>query len=141
VTGDRDLADDLVQETMARAIDRAGQYRGDAPLGAWLHRIALNAWRDHLRRRRLRRWVGLADPEAHRIADTGEPDAAVDVRAALGRLPERQRLAVVLRYYHDYDYASIAAALGVAPGTVGSLLARALERMARDLQAGPDRSA
>ena len=139
LTGDPHLADDLTQETLARALARSAQYRGDAPLGAWLHRIALNAWRDHLRWRRLRRWVGIDDPQLRGAGspDPPDPDAVLDVRHAIAGLPERQRLAIVLRYYHDYDYAAIAVALGVAPGTVGSLLTRALERLSADLGSSP----
>ncbi len=135
VTGDPDLADDLAQEAVARGIERAAQYRGPAPVGAWLHRIALNAWRDHLRRRRLRRWIGLDRPDAVAAPDRRASDLAeaVDLRAALARLPERQRAAIVLRYYHEYDYAAIAEALGTTEGTVGSLLSRGLERLRNDL--------
>jgi RNA polymerase sigma factor (sigma-70 family) len=52
-----------------------------------------------------------------------------DVRAAVAGLPERQRLAVYLRYYADLDYESIAAALGVKPGTVAATLNAAHSRL------------
>ncbi len=135
LTGDPDLADDLAQEAVARGIERAGQYRGPAPVGAWVHRIALNAWRDHLRRRRLRSWVGLDRPDAVAVAAAPEREPAdlVDLRRALARLPARQRAALVLRYYHEYDYAAIGEALGITSGSAGSLLSRALERLRAEL--------
>ncbi len=135
LTGEPETADDLAQDTIVRALAAEGGFRGDAPLGAWLHRIALNAWRDHLRRRRWRRWLRL---DATEPAGLGSDDVAVsasilDLRRALARLPDRQRAAIVLRYYHDYDYAAIALALETTPGTVGSLLSRALDRLAGEL--------
>jgi RNA polymerase sigma-70 factor (ECF subfamily) len=136
VSGDPDLADDLAQDALKRALERREQYRGDAPLGAWLHRIALNSWRDHVRWRRLRRWVGLDDPATWAVAapPAGDPDAAIDLRRALARLPDRQRAAIVLRYYHDYDYAAIGAALGVTAGSAGSILSRAIDRLEAELR-------
>jgi RNA polymerase sigma-70 factor (ECF subfamily) len=136
VSGDPDLAEDLAQDTLRRALERREQYRGDAPLGAWLHRIALNSWRDHVRWRRLRRWVGLDDPAADAVAAPagGDADATLDLRRALARLPDRQRAAIVLRYYHDYDYAEIGAALGVTAGSAGSILSRAVDRLEVELR-------
>ncbi len=51
-----------------------------------------------------------------------QPSAVADIRAAVVRLPERQRLALFLRYYADLDYDAIAAALGISVGTVGATL-------------------
>lgn len=135
LTGDPDLAEDLAQDAIARGIQRARQYRGPAPVGAWVHRIALNLWRDHLRRRRILRFVGLDAPDAATFAAPAGRDAGeiVDVLVALRRLPERQRAAVVLRYYHDYDYAAIGEALGITAGSAGAVLSRALARLREEL--------
>jgi len=138
VTGDPGLAEEIAQEAVARGIERAAQYRGPAPVGAWLHRIALNAWRDHLRRQRMRRWVGLDRAETVPAEDrAATPADLVDMRRALERLPPRQRAALVLRYYHDYDYAAVGAALGITEGSAGALLSRALDRLRAELQELP----
>jgi RNA polymerase sigma factor (sigma-70 family) len=139
LSGDPDLAADLAQEAVTRGIERAAQYRGPAPVGAWLHRIALNAWRDHQRRQRIRRWIGLDRSEAGGIPEDRATDPAelVDMRRALARLPPRQRAALVLRYYHDYDYAAIGEALGVTAGSAGAVLSRALDRLRAELQEPP----
>jgi RNA polymerase sigma factor (sigma-70 family) len=134
MTGDPGVAEEIAQEAVARGIERAAQYRGPAPVGAWLHRIALNAWRDQLRRQRLRRWVGLDRAEAVPAEDPTTSADLVDMRRALARLPPRQRAALVLRYYHDYDYAAVGAALGVTEGSAGALLSRALDRLRSELQ-------
>ncbi len=134
ITADPDLAEEIAQEAVARGIERAAQYRGPAPVGAWLHRIALNAWRDHLRRQRMRRWIGLERAEAIPAQDpAATPADLVDMRDALARLPPRQRAALVLRYYHDYDYAAVGAALGITEGSAGALLSRALDRLRAEL--------
>lgn len=135
LTSDPDLADDLAQEAVARGIERADQYRGPAPVGAWMHRIALNLWRDHLRRTRIRRWVGLDRPEAQAVPSPDQVDPAdlVDVRRALARLNPRERAALVLRYYHGYDYAAIGAALGVTAGSAGAILSRGIARLRAEL--------
>ena len=64
------------------------------------------------------------------------PEAAEDgeLRAAVAALPERQRLAVFLRHYADLDYASIAEALEIAPGTVGATLSAAYSTLRTRLE-------
>lgn len=87
---------------------------------AYTRRAVVNACRSYLRRRRLERRhqaalsVGVADLGARELLD------------ALAALPERQRSAVVLRFYEDLSEREVAAALGCAPGTVGSFVHRAL---------------
>ena len=70
--------------------------------------------------------------------DHGAPAPAADdsdaIRRAIAKLPERQRLAVFLRYYADLDYAGIAAVLRVREGTVGALLSQAREAVARSIE-------
>ncbi|HVA85929.1 MAG TPA: RNA polymerase sigma factor, partial [Candidatus Saccharimonadales bacterium] len=140
VSGDRDLAEDLCQDAIERAIQRRAQYRSEAPLGAWLHRIALNRWRDHLRWRRVRRLVGV-DRGAGETSGSGRDwavgrgavEESIDLRAALLRIPARERAAIVLRYYHGYDYAAIGEALGVTQGSAGSILSRARRHLEVEL--------
>jgi RNA polymerase sigma factor (sigma-70 family) len=90
----------------------------------------------HYRRRGVERaWlVRQADPDRERRAATGveERDA---LRAALARLPERQRSALVLRFYADLSHEQIAQALGCRPGTAASLVSRGLARLREDADA------
>jgi RNA polymerase sigma-70 factor (ECF subfamily) len=127
------LAADLTQDAYLLAYRRRSTFRGDVPVDAWLHRIAVNTALAGLRRRKVR-WIEPLDLDRHerprRVSDPGD---AVDVRGALARLEPRARAAIVLRYYHGYDYATIASILGTTSGTVGSLLSRSLDRMRRDL--------
>ncbi len=138
ICGDRGLAADLTQDAFVAAYRQQASFRGDVPVEAWLHRIAVNTALSGLRRRRVR-WSEPLDPVRHEHsvnpASPADPSDVVDIERALQRLAPPQRAAVVLRYYHDFDYATIASILGTSPGNVGSILSRALGRLRRDLEA------
>lgn len=127
ITGDAETARDVVQDAFAAAIAERGRYRPTGSLDAWIWRIVVN--RAISERRRLRRSAvqPLAlDPPAHN-GNSSEPSGRVAVALAL--LPERQRLAVFLRYYADLDYAAIGAVLEISSGTVGASLHAAHETL------------
>ena len=132
--GNRDTAQDLVDEAFARAFASWRTVRRHPAPAAWVVRTALNA--NISRWRRCRREVPVPDPG--RIADPAAvQDAAaglVDPRimAALLRLPARQRQVVALRLFLDLDTGRTAEVLGIAPSTVKAHLARAVASL-RDL--------
>ena len=131
IAGDSDLARDAVQEAFALAVRKRASFSGEGPLEAWLWRIVVNATRDQ--RRGARRTA--AGPEAPPPRANGHHDATGDrVRAALALLPERQRLILFLHYYADLDYATIAGALEISPGTVGATLHSARASLRRLLE-------
>ena len=111
ITRDEDSAFDAVQEGFAAAIRSRRSFRGDGPLEAWVWRIVVN------QARRAARVREAPEPEA-----VFEGDDPTPLRDAIARLPERQRLVLFLRYYADLDYAAIANALDIAPGTVAATL-------------------
>jgi RNA polymerase sigma factor (sigma-70 family) len=115
--GDVEAAKEAVQEGVANAIRNRRTYRGEGTLEAWLWGVVLNAIRSANRERAHSRM--LAETPAAGASDT-TPDETV--RAAVRRLPERQRLALFLRFYADMDYATIADLLGTSEGTVGASL-------------------
>jgi RNA polymerase sigma-70 factor (sigma-E family) len=139
--GDRLLAEDLVAEAYTRAWLSWRKVRGLDQPRAWVVRTALNTRISWWRRRR--REVGL-DDQAYDHASPASQDGTyqrsldTDLVAALRRLPVRQREVVALRLLLDLDTASTAEALGLADGTVGSHLHRALANLRRDLR--PDRA-
>lgn len=125
---DREAADDLVQDTLEAALARQGQWRGEGTLRGWLCRILLNRFRDGLRRRRpvaavLALVPEMADAPAGRRAE--DRLALAEVHAAMGRLPEDQRAALLLVALEGMSLAEAATALGCAEGTLASRLARA----------------
>lgn len=131
VVRDRGVAEDVAQESLARLADAAILDRPDGEVDAWLTRVCLNRAFNTLRTRR-RAWdrdvrAARQDPVVHGGDPAGHVVAGEDrdaVRQVLAALPERQRIVLVLRH-SGYAYAEIAAAVGVAPGSVGTLLARA----------------
>jgi RNA polymerase sigma factor (sigma-70 family) len=130
IVGDQEEAFDLVQDAFAAAVRARGRFRGGR-LDAWLWRILLNKARDS-QRSAARRVAASADPVPE-LAQNGAQPGDPDIRMQLARLPERQRLAIFLRYYADLDYSGIAAVLGVTPGTVAATLHAAHAFLRREL--------
>lgn len=142
-SNDRELAADCVQDGFVNAFRRAGSYRGDSAVSTWLHRIVVNACLDRLRRERdvLRRAGDVAELDVVDLHDRhGQAETGLDVRAALARLPEHQRLALVLVDMHGMPVAEAAEVLGVAEGTVKSRCARGREALAEMLSGAPGRA-
>ena len=128
--GDVALADDLAQETFVQAWLHLNEFRGDARLATWLHRIALTRFLQHVRRPQLpHEWreTEPADDPSH------DPRPAEglgrDVERALQALSEVQRLAVVHCFYLDLSHAEAAQVLGLPLGTLKSHLDRAKTRL------------
>jgi RNA polymerase sigma-70 factor (sigma-E family) len=138
LVGDRASAEDIVQDAflgLYRRWDRLPDT--SAPL-AYLRVCVLNGCRSALRRRSRALRVGnFAEPSAESaeaVALLSEEQRAV--AGALRGLPERQREALVLRYYLDLSEAEIAAAMGISRGTVKSATSRALAAVGRTLREG-----
>jgi RNA polymerase sigma-70 factor (ECF subfamily) len=139
---DRDGADDLVQETLMIAVARRGQWRGEGALRGWLFRILLNRFRDGLRRARVAPVLALVPEPVAPAAGDARLQLA-EVHAAMGRLPEDQRAALLLVALEGMSLSEAAVTLGVGEGTLASRLARAraaLRRMTgRDGEPRPKR--
>jgi RNA polymerase sigma-70 factor, ECF subfamily len=121
IVGDAEAAEDVVQEAFASAVAKRGSFRGSGAASAWIWRIVVNAALSRRRRgrveRRLTEWLRAGSNHAEDRRSAEGP-----FRELVARLPERQRTALFLRYYADLDYAAIAEALSISPGTVGKLL-------------------
>jgi RNA polymerase sigma factor (sigma-70 family) len=129
ITGDAETARDAVQEAFATAVRKRCSYRGEGPLAAWLWRAVVNKARDAGRAKR----PPAEAPAANGNGDAGDGDDQ-DVRALLALLPERQRIAIFMRYYVDLDYASIAEILEISEGTVAATLHAARRSLRRRLE-------
>lgn len=131
---DRHLADDLAQEALARAIDRAGQLKDEAALESWLFAILNNCWRDHLRRGKDCVDVDAIDESV--LAHDATPERLYAsrqtgnrVRAAIASLPVGQRQVLTLVDIEECSYADVAAVLDIPVGTVMSRLSRARQAL------------
>lgn len=131
LTRERDAADDLVQDCLARALARWHLLRSEDGLRAWLFRILRNLHHDtHRHRARHPEEAGL-DPEAHPANATDAETALFlgDVLGALARLPLEQQEVLLLVGVEDFSYDAVAAILGLPKGTVMSRLARGREAL------------
>ncbi len=129
ILGQRQQAEDVVQEVFLKMIDTIGSYRGDAPFGAWLKRMAANTCIDQLRRQR-----HLSDADADVLlarTASAEADASgsIDIESLLARLPPRARAIVILHELEGYTHAELAAMFGHSESYSKSTLARALKRL------------
>src|SRR3712207_1446182 len=131
----KQAAEDAVQDAFERALTALGRYPEERirtmMLRAWLYRITLNVVRNRLRQNR--GVAVLGDPSTLLGVpgvEVGERwEDVMDVLAVLGRLPERQRVALALRSLQDLPYAEICAATGWPEGTVKTLVRRGLARL------------
>jgi len=135
LTGDRDRADDLVQDTLERALNKLDLWQPGSDLRAWLFTLMHNLFVNQIRIRRPQETVmeeALDEP-----VSGGQMEAltARDIHTALARLPEEQREVLLLVGLEQFGYAEAAQVLGVPTGTVMSRLSRARERM-RQMLAG-----
>jgi RNA polymerase sigma-70 factor, ECF subfamily len=124
-------AEDAVQDAFERAFAALGRYPEERlramRLRPWMYRITLNVARNRLRERR-EEPVEEISSAGVALSDEGR-ESVMDVLAALGRLPERQRVAVTLRYLQDLPYAEISGVTGWPEGTAKTLVRRGLARL------------
>lgn len=141
LTGERTRAEALTQDTFVKAWMALGGYGGQAALGAWLGRIAVNRWRDQWRSdQRARRRLVDADVDAADGAGSdrrcGSPPGGgraavvplltrIDLERMIARLPEGARTVFVLHGIEGFPQAEVAALLGLSEGTVKSQMHRA----------------
>jgi RNA polymerase sigma-70 factor (sigma-E family) len=133
LTGDRALAEDLVQEAFARFVGRLLHLRDPAAFGSYLRTTLINLSKSHFRRRRVER----AYLERLARAPEGPPNPPEDMdeamHEALLRLPQRQRAAIVLRFHEDLSEGQTADILRCRPGTVRSLVSRGMKTLRSEL--------
>jgi RNA polymerase sigma-70 factor (ECF subfamily) len=134
LTQDPEAAKDLTQETMVRAIKNLRKYRGEGKFSSWLIAVGSNFYRDELRKKKT----------AEKIKDRylsvleKQPEAeTVDIKRALLELPAEKRIPLILKYYYDYSYQEIAAALKIPLGTVRSRLHSAVRQLRERLTEEP----
>ena len=131
LTGDRSAADDLVQDTLERALSRLHLWRQGSDLRAWLFTIMHNIFVNQIRSRARRQHEALENEPAADALRALDPDwlELRDLEKALARLPDEQRSVVLLVGLEQFTYEEAARVLGVPIGTVMSRLSRARERL------------
>ena len=135
-------ADDLVQDTVERALKRLSTFETGTRLDSWMYRIAQNIWIDRRRAAKVRDAVS-GDGELEHIAGAGG-EAAAEAHVEVGRLgramaalPDEQRAAVALVLIEGMSYRDASAVLGVPQGTLTSRLARGRAALVQAVMGGP----
>ena len=139
----REDSEDATTEIFMKVRQKLGTYDSSRPFTAWLYKVASNHCWDTLRRRRIRQDLETGDldtlplehPDPGQLERLQTEHTSKQVRAGLAKLPDRARMALVLRYYADMSYEEISDALGVRRSFVGVLLLRARHQL-RDLLGG-----
>jgi RNA polymerase sigma-70 factor (ECF subfamily) len=149
---DRELAEDLAQETFIKALNAIGSYRPEYKFSSWIFKIANNAAIDHLRRRELDTLSLEGSPHAStpeaieatalQIGDRGESpldevaarELGGEIEAAIGRLRPEYRACILLRHVEGRAYEEIAQILSLPLGTVKTYIHRARHELRRALQ-------
>lgn len=127
--GDRAVAEEVAQEALLRACQRWERVsKLDSP-GGWTWHVARNLATSHLRRRRSERTATARAAANQPGGVVAEDDNGEDVRAAVAALPDRQKTALVLRYYLDLSVDETARRMGVTPDAVRSLTKRAVAEL------------
>jgi len=134
LSGDVTIAEDVTQEVFVRAWRKLDSFRGDAPFGAWLRRLAVNAALNDRRShsRRLARVVPIAAPERAGVRRT--PGAAMDLERAVAALPPKARHVFVLAAIEGWTHAEVARELGVTEGTSKAQLYQARKSLREALR-------
>jgi RNA polymerase sigma-70 factor (sigma-E family) len=136
LTGDRGLAEDLVQDAFVRLAGRLVHLRDPGAFDAYLRRTVVNLGHSYFRRKRVERTyvkrAAAAGPESAQWPGRSIEDRD-ELWRALGRLSDRQRAAIVLRFYEDLSEAQVADILKCRPGTVKSLVSRGLDALRNEI--------
>ena len=144
MTGNPPDADDLVQETFAKALAASEQFRPGTNLNAWLRRIMLNTFISGYRKRRAEPQLVTADTTGTQLLSTQSHDGSAEdqvvrrlldanLTAALRALPDRQRMVVYLADLEGLGYRQICILTGIPLGSVKSSLHRARSRLRAEL--------
>ena len=140
ITRDAELAADAVQEALLKAWNHRDEFRGEAALDSWIHRIALNAAID-LTRRRKRRAEDELDPESVEAGPSSAAESQYaehafgkDLATAMQRLSSKERQIFRLKHVEGLRLAEVAESLQMPIGSVKNSLFRAVRKLRVDLQ-------
>lgn len=135
MTGERESALDLAQDTFVKAWEKIGEFRGDAKFSSWVHRIAVNKCLNHLSRQSRLKTESVSE-NIHSRNTASDPYSILEhkelqsrVLTFMGSLPPMQKVAFELRFYQHLTFAEIAETTGSALGTVKTNYRLALRKL------------
>lgn len=140
MVGNADEAEDITQDVFVRAYQSIGGFRGDSAFYTWLYRIAVNLSLNALRHRKVRTFLGLE--QAQTISHGERPDDELErrelsarARAAIARLPEKQRAVFILRHFQQLPHSEIAKIMDRDEGTIKANYFQAVRKLRKALAA------
>lgn len=132
--GDKELSDDLAQDTFIKAYTSLNSFKGAANFSTWLYRIAYNVFFDYIRSQKPTSDLEIVTTDAAYSNEQQDIGKKMDVYAALQQLKEAERTCITLFYMEELEIKKIAEITGLAEGTVKSHLSRGKEKMANYLK-------
>ena len=132
--GDKELSDDLAQDTFIKAYISLKSFKGAANFSTWLYRIAYNVFFDYIRSQKPTSDLEVVTTDAEYSNEQQDLARKMDVYAALEQLKEAERTCITLFYMEELEIKKIAEITGMAEGTVKSHLSRGKEKMANYLK-------
>ena len=137
LTGDRALAEDLVQDAFVRLVGRLRHLREPEAFWTYLRRTIVNLASSHFRHRRVERAYLERQAAVPTAVTNSNEELDEAMHGVLLELPQRQRAAIVLHFYEDLTDIQAAAVLGCSPGTVRSLVSRGMQKLRQELEGMP----
>jgi RNA polymerase sigma-70 factor (ECF subfamily) len=132
--GDKELSDDLAQDTFIKAYTSLNSFKGAANFSTWLYRIAYNVFFDYIRSQKPTSDLEIVTTDAAYSNEQQDIGKKMDIYAALQQLKEAERTCITLFYMEELEIKKIAEITGLAEGTVKSHLSRGKEKMANYLK-------
>jgi RNA polymerase sigma-70 factor (ECF subfamily) len=141
MTCDESAAEDIVQEAFIKAWRSIKDFRMESSFRSWLHRITVNTAMDYLRKQSRRQKMEVEEPQWERVQQASEParaDVQIDIRiqteAALMKLSEMERAALMLRHFEGHSIDEIADTLNLSANACKQTVFRAVKKMRIELQ-------
>ena len=136
VTMNRDLAEELAQDTMAKCVEKIHQYNGKSKFSSWLITIATNRYIDLQRKSKREKDWQMEEMNGRKLKWEMESrnEEWNDVLAVLGRLSDEVRLPIILKHYYGYSYEEIGQMTELPPGTVKSRVHHGITKMRKELK-------
>ncbi|MBU0507898.1 RNA polymerase sigma factor [bacterium] len=139
MVGNTEDAEDITQEVFVRAFQSIDGFRGDSAFFTWLYRITVNLCLNHLRQRKVRTFLGLDQMEGL-LPRSEAADERVELaelsalaRAAIAKLPDKQRAVFILRHFQELPHAEIARIMDRDEGTIKANYFQAVRKMRKAL--------
>lgn len=137
IIGQKDEAEDIMQESFLRAFEKLDQFTGEVSFGAWLKKIVVNRSLDHLRKRKI--IFEDIDEQVNSFVDeeteTCREDLSIeDIKKEIEKLPDGYRVVLSLYLIEGYDHEEISEITGISPSTSRSQYARARKKLAENLK-------